>query len=1125
MSQKAIREFDAKRMLAQWLSANAPTDAQLHNMEKRFVQVSPDTVLDELPIKHPWLLQTKLVAKPDQLIKRRGKAGLLCLNADWEQIKQWIQDRIGKEIQVDRVRGVLTHFLIEPFCPHSEEFYLCIHSVREGDEILFYHKGGVDIGDVDSKANRFLVEIGDEIGDEKSILARLPLLVAHVHPESKQLLLARYFRLLFRFYSTLNFSYLEINPLTINSDGSITPLDMAAKVDQAAEFECGQQWGPLPFPAPFGRKPYPEESYIADLDSKTGASLKLTVLNPNGRIWTMVAGGGASVLYADTICDLGAGAELANYGEYSGDPSEALTYEYAKTILKLMCSGEKRPDGKILLIGGGIANFTNVAETFKGIVRALTEMQHPLNDYKVQIYVRRGGPNYMEGLQMMRQLGVQINVPIQVYGPETHITSIVSISLGLDNSLSPQDDANTNGNGTDQMSRSMSTTNLDTVFPSSGGLSRSSSFTNLQLQANQQAQASPLDSITKEDTRPFPAVVAHTDTQSREPWNLFTEETRSIVYGLQERAVQGMIDFDHVCGRKTPSVAAMIYPFANNHYLKFWWGTQEILIPIFQRLEDAVKKFPEVDTFINFASFRSVYSSTLEMLQFPQIRTIAIIAEGVPENRTKTIIKMAKAKGVTVIGPATVGGIKPGCFKIGNTGGVLDNIISSKLYRPGSVAFVSKSGGLSNELNNIISRNSNGVYEGIAIGGDRFPGTTFIDHFLRFEADPNIKMLVLLGEVGGQDEYEICRALETRQIKKPVIAWCTGGCAALFSYDVQFGHAGACAHSSLETSAAKNEALRRAGAFVPRSFEDFGKLIREVYTRLVQDGVIVPGPEPEPPKIPMDYMWAQKLGLIRKPASFVSSISDERGEELIYSGIPISRVFQEDIGIGGVVGLLWFRRRLPDWASKFIEMILMITADHGPAVSGAHNTIVTARAGKDLVSSLCSGLLTIGPRFGGAIDAAAEQFSTAYDTGLKPKEFVENMRKKNVLLMGIGHKIKSLDKPDMRVAILKDYISEHFPSHPILDYALEVEKITTQKKANLILNVDGVIGCAFVDLLRDCGAFTREEADEYVHSGILNGLFVLGRTIGLIGHFVDQRRLKQGLYRHPSDDIAIVNEY
>lgn len=68
-----------------------------------------------------------------------------------------------------------------------------------------------------------------------------------------------------------------------------------------------------------------------------------------------------------------------------------------------------------------------------------------------------------------------------------------------------------------------------------------------------------------------------------------------------------------------------------------------------------------------------------------------------------------------------------------------------------------------------------------------------------------------------------------------------------------------------------------------------------------------------------------------------------------------------------------------------------------------------------------------------------------------------------------------------------------------------------------------MVAVAFVDLLRHCGAFTREEAEDYIKIGTLNGLFVLGRTIGFIGHFIDQRRLKQGLYRHPWDDISYLN--
>ena len=160
-------------------------------------------------------------------------------------------------------------------------------------------------------------------------------------------------------------------------------------------------------------------------------------------------------------------------------------------------------------------------------------------------------------------------------------------------------------------------------------------------------------------------------------------------------------------------------------------------------------------------------------------------------------------------------------------------------------------------------------------------------------------MLVLLGEVGGIDEYEICEAVKIGRINKPLIAWCIGTCASIFPFEVQFGHAGALARGDMETAKAKNAALKEAGAHVPSNFVEFGDKISEVYTALVESGTLVPAPEPETPKIPMDYTWAKRLGLVRKPANFVSSISDDRGEELMYAGMKISEVFKEDMGVGG----------------------------------------------------------------------------------------------------------------------------------------------------------------------------------------------------------------------------------
>src|SRR5207244_501176 len=91
---------------------------------------------------------------------------------------------------------------------------------------------------------------------------------------------------------------------------------------------------------------------------------------------------------------------------------------------------EPHPQGKILLIGGGIANFTNVAATFKGIVTALKEFQSRLIEHKIQIFVRRAGPNYQEGLRIMREVGNSLGVPIHVFGPETHMTAIVAMAMG-----------------------------------------------------------------------------------------------------------------------------------------------------------------------------------------------------------------------------------------------------------------------------------------------------------------------------------------------------------------------------------------------------------------------------------------------------------------------------------------------------------------------------------------------------------------------------------------------------------------------------------------------------------------------------------------------------------------------
>lgn len=421
MAQRGIREYDAKSMLAKFWKEYVSKD---FTYAGKVALVDPETDMDKLATKHPWLKKEKLVVKPDQLFGKRGKHGLILLDATYADAKKWIKERMNKETTVGKINGVLTHFLIEPFTPHKNEYYIAIKGNREGDIVYFSNHGGVDIESVWDTVAEIKVGVDENI-DKIDIEKQLP----KDTPKENKKIIADFIKGLYHFYDNLGYTYLEINPFAIENN-EIIPLDLVARIDDTSDFEHISQWGQLSFPAPFGRKLSEEEMYIKELDAKTGASLKLTILNPKGRVWTMVAGGGASVIYADTIVDLGFRDELSNYGEYSGNPTTESTYQYAKTILQLMTK-EKAPKGqpKFLIIGGGIANFTDVAKTFTGITMALREYKKKLIDTNVKIYVRRGGPNYQEGLKIMKNLGEELGIPIEVYGPETHMTRVVPMAL------------------------------------------------------------------------------------------------------------------------------------------------------------------------------------------------------------------------------------------------------------------------------------------------------------------------------------------------------------------------------------------------------------------------------------------------------------------------------------------------------------------------------------------------------------------------------------------------------------------------------------------------------------------------------------------------------------------------
>lgn len=592
---------------------------------------------------------------------------------------------------------------------------------------------------------------------------------------------------------------------------------------------------------------------------------------------------------------------------------------------------------------------------------------------------------------------------------------------------------------------------------------------------------------------------------------MFSKQSFAIIYGLHLSTAQKMLDFDFICEREA-SVVAFINPGKDiANYKLFYWG-KEIFItsyPDFESIPEYIVQ--KADTVLNYASFRSAYSSTLQAMEQESIKNIIIIAEGIPESQTRKIIAYNKQKQKNIIGPSTVGAMVNGEFRVGNTGWSLENILSSKLYKKWSVWFVSKSGWMSNELRRIIADNTNGTHTSVAIGWDKYSIATFQDIILQYEKIDEIKMIVLLWEIGWNDENEIAQMIKNKIITKPVVAYCIGTISDLLPSWVQFWHAWAKADSNTESSNYKNLNLKNAWAIVPESFMDLWEKIKQTFQELnIQD------------KSNYNEIELQKKVEIiknRVPTKITSSISDERWEELSYNKKLISNYISE-WSIANVVWNLWLKRDLPKYALDFINAIIILLADHGPAVSWATNAIITARAGNDVKSSLIAWLTTIWPRFWWAIDGAGKYFFEAVKDSITPQDFVVNMKKKWENIPGIWHKVKSKFNPDKRCEILLE-LSKKFPKTQHLQFALEVEKLTLEKRSNLILNVDWVIAALLLDIFMDLWMSERE-IKNYIDAWIFNGFFILARTIWFIGHIIDQKLLNEPLYRTDWDDILYI---
>lgn len=424
MARTKVSEYKAKVLLHEFLSLPYSGLQITNDSEEKLAQL--DTA-------------KKYVAKVDEGIKKRNKKGLVKVGLSPDEIKQYLHGLKEKGY---------TQFIIEEVLPHeqSEEKYISLQRVRNGIQLFYTDKGGVDIEENKESIKEVLIPFSALPDSPAVILSDNEALpagrqgsldsspVERDQNDSMTQAIAptlgvdeSFILKLIEFFDRYYFSFLEINPLVV-IDAKPFILDLAGEVDSVAEFFVDGAWTTEDFTTGEVKVKTEEENAIEQLSLKSQAAFKLDILNQNGSVFMLLSGGGASIVLADEVAAQGFGKELANYGEYSGNPNMEETYLYTKNILSLLSKSQAIK--KVLIVGGGVANFTDVRITFRGVIKALDEVKEELQKQGVKVYVRRGGPNQTEGLAMIKDFLEKNELYGFVTGPEMVLTDIVNKAVG-----------------------------------------------------------------------------------------------------------------------------------------------------------------------------------------------------------------------------------------------------------------------------------------------------------------------------------------------------------------------------------------------------------------------------------------------------------------------------------------------------------------------------------------------------------------------------------------------------------------------------------------------------------------------------------------------------------------------
>jgi succinyl-CoA synthetase alpha subunit len=246
-------------------------------------------------------------------------------------------------------------------------------------------------------------------------------------------------------------------------------------------------------------------------------------------------------------------------------------------------------------------------------------------------------------------------------------------------------------------------------------------------------------------------------------------------------------------------------------------------VPVFDTIKQARRTNP-IDTAVIYVPPAFVYDAVLEAID-NEVKLVLIMTERVPVHDVAKLIAMARQRGVTVVGPNSVGIISPGeRAKLGAIGG--DN--PARCFAPGTVGVISRSGGMTAECAWMVKRAGYGVSTAVSLGGDAMVGSTPKDLLKMFEQDKETKAVVMWGEPGTPYEEEVGDFIAKGGFTKPLVAFVAGRFVEDLPEGTVFGHAASIVQGKSGRPSTKIAALKAAGAYVPESFNDIESVLKQV---------------------------------------------------------------------------------------------------------------------------------------------------------------------------------------------------------------------------------------------------------------------------------------------------------